>query len=150
MAAPYGKRVVTLKGHPIQNEDGVAVATVYPGMLVKGVTQVQPHSTAAGAAAVAIALEKNEFGPGIDATYVGVGVDNYYYSSGEVVKVGVFAPGQRFVGLINSGQVITEDGFLESAGDGTLQAHSSGVILARALETITSLAARTKIRCERV
>lgn len=150
MSAPYGKRVVVLRGHPVQNEEGTAVATIYPGMLTKGVSQVQPASVPGGPQAVAIALEKSEFGPGIDATYVGVGVDNYFYSSGEVVKIGVFADGQRFVGLLNSGQVISEDNFLESAGDGTFRVYGSGVILARALETITAVAARTRIRLEKV
>lgn len=150
MTAPYGKRSVVLRGHPVQNEDGTANTTIYPGMLVKGVSVNAPHSVAGGAAAVAIALEKNEFGPGIDGTYVGVGVDNYFYASGEVVKVGVFADGQRFVGLVNSGQVLTEDNFLESAGDGTFRVYGSGVILARVLETITVTAARTKVRMEKV
>ena len=150
MSAPYGKRVVILRGHPVINEDGNAVATIYPGMLTKGVTSVQPHSTAGGPAAVAIALEKNEMGAGIDGTFVGVGVDNFFYSSGEVVKIGVFADGQRFVGLLNSGQVITEDNFLESAGDGTFRVFGSGTILARALESVTATAARTKIRLEKV
>lgn len=149
MAAPYGKRAVVLRGHPVQNEEGTANATVYPGYLVKGVSTIAPHSTAGGYAAVAIALEKTEFGAGIDSSYVGVGVDNYYYASGEVVKVGVFSDGQRFVGLLNSGQVIAEDGFLESAGDGTFRAYGSGVILARALESVTATAARTRIRLER-
>lgn len=150
MSAPYGKRKVVLRGHPVQNEDGVANATIYPGYLVKGVSTVAPHSTAGGAAAVAIAVEKNEFGTGIDATYVGTGVGDYFYASGEVVKVGVFSGGQRFVGLLNSGQVIAEDGFLESAGDGTFRAYGSGVILARALEAVTATVARTKIRLEKI
>jgi hypothetical protein len=149
MAAPYGKRTVILRGHPIENEDGVASVAIKPGYLVEGVTSVRPHSTAAGAAAMAIALEKSEMGTGIDSTYVGVGAGSPDYAIGDKVKLGVFAQGQRFVGWIASGQNISEDQFLESAGNGTFRAHGAGVILSRALEAGNALGvALLKIRTE--
>lgn len=151
MAAPYGKRSVILQGHPIINEDGTASAAITPGYLVQGVTSIAPHSTGGGNAARAIALERDELGTGIDSTYAGTntGTGSPNYAIGDVVKIGVFAPGQRFVGYIASGQNVTAGDFLESAGDGTFREHASGTILARALDTV--LAANTgltKIRLE--
>lgn len=151
MAAPYGKRSVLLQGHPVINEDGQAGATIVPGYLVKGVTTINPHSTAGGAASLTIALEREELGTGIDSTYAGTntGTGSPNYAVGDQVKVAALAPGHRFVGYIASGQSITEDNFLESAGDGTFRVHSSGVILARALETIVAAnTGLTKIRLE--
>jgi len=148
MAAPYGKRSVVLRGHPIENEEGAAGAAIKPGYLVQGVTTILPHASAGGANPVAIALEKGEMGTGIDSTYAGVGSGSPDYALGDQVKVGVFAPGQRFTGWIASGQNISEDQQLESAGNGTFRAHSAGTILARALETTGAVVALTKIRLE--
>lgn len=147
--APYGKRVVTLKGHPQVNEDGSATTTIVPGYLVQGVSSVAPHATAGGNNPRAIALEKSEMGTGIDSTFSGTnsGTGSPNYASGDKVKVGVFAPGMRFVGWINSGQVISENSFLESAGDGTFRIFGSGTVLARALEAVTA-SATTKIALE--
>lgn len=147
---PYGKRVVTLKGHPQINEDGVATGAITPGYLVQGVSSVAVHSSAGGNTPRAIALERDELGTGIDSTYAGSnsGTGSPNYASGDTVKVGVFAPGQRFVGWIASGQTIAENGQVESAGDGTFRAHSSGTVLARALEGVGPVVTLTKIALE--
>jgi hypothetical protein len=120
----------------VQNETGVATAVIKPGYLVDGVTSIAPHASAAAAVARQIALERDELGTGIDATYTtdnsGVGSPNY--AIGDVVKVGVCPPGVQFTGWISSGQNIAANDQMESAGNGTFRKLNSGVILARALE----------------
>jgi hypothetical protein len=132
-------RVIALRGCPIVNEDGAAGETIKPGHLVKGVTTILKHATAGGAAARTFALERDELGMGVDTTYTDVNT-SVSYASGDTVKVGSFAPGMQVRALIGSGQNISADGFLESAGNGTLRALASGVRIARALESVDNSA----------
>ena len=145
----YGKRVVLLQGPPVFLEDGAAGATIRPGYLLQGVTTKLPHASAGGKTPVEIALEREELGVGIDATYASSmsGAGDYYYHSGDQVKSAVMYPGCRFTGWIASGQTITVDQQMESAGDGSFRALSAGAVRARALETI-SATALTLIRLE--
>ena len=133
-------RTVILKGRPHVDEDGVAAEAIKPGHLVKGVTSIAKHSTAGGAAARTVALEREELGLGVDTTYSGSAGSSADYAVGDTVKVASFAPGDRARMYIASGQNITADGFLESAGDGTLRAYASGVRVARALESVNNTA----------
>lgn len=131
------KRTITLRGTPYINEDGVTATTIYPGYLVDGVTTIAAHAAAAADVQRSFALERDEMGKDIDD----------YYSSGDTVKVGVFKPGERVLAYVASGQTISVNQKLESAGDGTLCAVASGVVLARALEAITATAL-TRIKVE--
>lgn len=124
MAEP---RVITLKGAPYLDEDSKAgEAGILPGHLVEidSAGVVVKHSTAGGDAARAWALERDEMGNGV----------NVAYEEDDVVKIGNFSTGMRVAARIESGLVNAGD-FLESAGDGTLTKATSGVIVARALET---------------
>jgi hypothetical protein len=131
------KRTIALLGAPYVNEDGSASEAITPGMLVKGVTSIEKHATAGGAHSRTFALERDELGNDIDEDY----------AIGDTVKVGSFTPGQRVLAFIASGQNITADGKLESAGNGTLRALASGVAIARALETL-NVTELTRIRVE--
>ena len=132
------KKVIALKGQPQYNEDGVAGEAITPGMLVKGVDTITKHATAGGTAMKNFALERDEMGKGVDDAY----------AIGDTVKVGSFHAGQRVLTLIASGQNITKDDFMESAGNGTLQKFTSGTILARALETTGAVTATTRLTVE--
>jgi hypothetical protein len=136
----YGKRVVLLRGGDkiIQVENGIAGGAIRPGHLVDGVSSVVVHATAAGVCPRAIALERDEFGTGIDETYIGTnnGTPSPYYASGDQVKVALCHPGVQFTGWVASGQNITENDRMESAGDGSFRKYAAGTILARALETL--------------
>lgn len=140
MATAAGKRVVALLGTPIYNEDGSAAEAITPGHLVSGVTSIVKHATAAGAARRTFALERDEMGKDMDQAY----------AVGDTVKVGSFCPGQRVNALIASGVSVTAGTtFLESAGDGTLRAFTSGVRVAVALETKTAaFTGQTRLRVE--
>jgi hypothetical protein len=141
------KRVITLLGYPHINEDGVASAIIKPGYLVDGVLSVAPHAAAAGACPRTFALERSEMGAGIDNSLRGANTISSEYSIGDTVKIGSFKPGERVLGWIASGQVITINDRLESAGNGTLRKYAAGVILGRALESVTATAL-TNLRVE--
>lgn len=140
------KRSVVLKGSPIVNEDGAASATVKPGYLVKGVSTIA-HQTSTTKVPKALALERDEFGAGIDDAHRGSGTPSAFYASGDTVKVGVFHAGQEATGFVASGQNIAEDDLLESAGDGTFAEGSTNPI-ARAKETLGAVTAVTALRLE--
>lgn len=153
------KRKVVLRGEPIFYEGGKATAQVNPGYLVKGYSFVA-HQSAGAAVPVqkVFAVEREELGTGIDATYAttGSGTGNYYYASGDQVKVAACHAGMQITAFIGSGVSCTEDTTVfESAGDGTLKAldvYSSGTgpayPLARALETLSASATAQAVRVE--
>lgn len=124
------RRNIALMGKPYVTEEGVASEAITPGHLVKGVTSIAKVSTAALAHPRNFALEREELGSDIDTAY----------ASGDVVKVGAFHQGSRVLALIASGQNITADAKLEAAADGTLRVFASGVVLARALESVNNAA----------
>ncbi len=143
------KRVITLLGNPHINEDGVATAVIKPGYLVDGVATVAAHASAGAACPRTFALERTELGAGIDNTYQVLGTISSDYAIGDTVKIGSFKPGERVLAWIASGQNITVNARLESAGDGTLKVYSAGVIIGRALESVSALSVvRANIRVE--
>lgn len=137
------KKSIMLLGQPVYNEDGVAGEVLHPGHLVDGVTTILKQATASVQTPRAFALERDELGQGIDGDVYGA----TSYAVGDRVKVGVFHAGQHVLAYIASGQNITVNQRLESAGDGTLKAYSSGVMLARALEAVNATAL-TRLRVE--
>ncbi len=132
------RRVITLLGQPIVTEDGVAGEAITPGMLVEGQTTIMKHSGGT-VKSTRFALEREEMGKDIDTDYA---VD-------DVVKVGTFKPGERVNALVASGVNVAADVELESAGDGTLQALTTGVAIGRAVEAVNATAL-TRLRTELV
>jgi hypothetical protein len=129
-----GKRVIALltrSGGPFQTEDWTAGVSLLPGHLVvfNAAGAVVKHNTASGATSKSFALERNEMGKDIDAPY----------AVGDVVKVGMFAGGERVLAFIPSGANIAKAALLESNGDGTLKA-GSGVPIGRAMEAVNNTA----------
>lgn len=131
----FGRRQILLKGRPNQNEEGIAGAVIQPGMLVDGVATILAHATAGGVAPKCFAAERDELGAGVDDSYKHGYAPSANYAIGDAVKVLSCAPGDRVCVLIASGQNITANDRLESAGDGTMRKFASGTILGRALET---------------
>lgn len=120
-------KAVVLQGFPVYNENGVAGASVTPGMLVSGVDTIIPHGVAGGVAARTFALERDELGDTIDDAY----------ATNDVVKVGSFAPGDVVNALLVSG-ALSAGTFLESNGNGYLKVYGSGVRVGRLVETFGS------------
>ena len=141
------KRSIVVRGTPTVNEVGTASEAIKPGYLVKGVSTIAKQTaTTTGQPPCAFALERDELGRGIDDTYRG-SADAAAYASGDVVKVGVFKKGEQLVAYVASGENITEDDQLESAGDGTLSEGTTKPI-ARALETLGAVTVETALLVE--
>jgi len=137
------KRSVIQRGCPMVNEDGTASETIKPGYLVKGISTIAKQTaTTTGVPPVAVALERDELGAGIDNAHQGSGTGTAFYASGDKVKVAVFSKGQRFVGFVASGQNVTEDDQFQSAGDGTFAEGTTKPIV-RACETLGAVTTET-------
>lgn len=141
------KRSIVLKGCPIVSEEGSATETIKPGYLVKGVSSVSKQTATTSSVPKAVALERDELGTGIDDSIQGSGTISASYASGDAVKVGVFKSGEEATMYVASGQNITEDDLLESAGNGTL-AEGSTKPIARAMETLGAVTVETALRVQ--
>lgn len=141
------KRSVIVRGCPVINEDGVASEAIQPGHLVKGIGTIAKQ-TGTGDVPVAVALERDELGTGIDNTYQGEGTGSAYYASGDTVKVAEFAPGDECLVYLASGQTIAADGYLISNGAGLVTpGTTAGAVLGRAIDAVSAgVAAATLIR----
>lgn len=143
------KRSVILRGSPAQNEYGSASEAIKPGYLVKGVypdsAVVAKQTATTGFFTVALALEREELGRGIDDTYQGRVAGAAAYASGDKVKVGFFKTGDEATVYIASGQNIAAGDLLQSAGDGTF-AEGSTRPIAQALEAPGAVVVETALR----
>lgn len=142
------KRLIILRGTPYVNEDGVAAEVIKPGHLVDGVLSIVKHASAGGACPSTYALEREEMGAGIDDSHKGLNTPLSSYQIGDAVKIGSFSPGMRVNVLVASGQNITINDRMESAGNGTMRKFGSGVIKGRALETLGAVIVETRLRME--
>lgn len=143
------KRSVILRGCPEINEEGKATEAIKPGYLVKGVTTLANQTNSTTPVAKAVAVERDELGQGIDNLKQGSGTASAFYASGDTVKVAVFDSGDEATMFVASGQSISEDDMLKSAGDGTLaKATTAGVVIARAMETLGTVIVTTALRVQ--
>ena len=127
------KRVITLRGTPIIDEESVAAVAITPGMLVNFDVNgdLVPHATADGKAPAVFAHERDEMGDDIDVAY----------AVGDTVKVGSYSPGQRVLAIVASGVNVAKGAFLTSAGTGKLKAGAgAGVIVGQAMEDLDNSA----------
>lgn len=104
-----------------------------PGHLLErfnnsGVIRWRKHASAAGAGPRAFATEQSMLNKGV----------NDGYAANDLVEVSEGSGGSTFWALIASGQNITAGQKLESAGNGTLRAFASGVVLATSLENVNN------------
>ena len=104
---------IILAGSPIYRE-GVASATITPGMLVEygGTNDLQPHSTAGGNARKAVAVNMSEIGQDSETDY----------SADDQARYAVLRSGDRATMLLATGQNVAKGAALESDGAGALQA----------------------------
>jgi hypothetical protein len=112
---------------------------ITPGMLCElpTVDTIRPHSSAAGIPAPLIVAT--------EATEVGRGIEDAYAVDGEEVNYAIVQQGEWFYGLLAAGEDIAANDLLESAGDGTLQADTSGDKF-RALEAVDNSAGYEAVR----
>ncbi|UCE65941.1 MAG: hypothetical protein JSU85_13970 [Candidatus Zixiibacteriota bacterium] len=105
-------KTIKVMGDPVVKEY-VAAGAITPGHLVELDTngKIQAHSTAGGSAQKRFALEDENQGKEIGDAY----------STGNIVKTGVFKPGDEVYALLADGETATKHSLLESYGDGTLR-----------------------------
>ncbi len=127
------RRVISLRGTPIRNEEGAATAAITPGQMVDGVTSLAPGPSSGGPGRN-YALERDERGQDIDEAY----------AIGDTVKLGAFSPGMRVYTWLASGQNIAENAFLMAGGSGLLIAHTgTNTQSGRALEAVNNTGGST-------
>lgn len=138
---------VLLKGNPIRKEYE-AGGTITPGHLctLNSTGKVVVHSISGGDHVPMFALEDSLQGREMTVNY----------TSGNRVQCSVGFTGCEYYAILATSQTINIGDMLESAGNGTLQAHGvdSGSVIytrpivARALEAVTTTGATARIRVE--
>jgi len=105
-------RTIILKGDPVIG-DVVGSGAITPGDLlnIDSAGAVLRHATAGGTAYPMFALEDENQGKSIDDVY----------TTANIVRYGIFRPGDEVVVNIADGETIAIGDFLESAGDGALR-----------------------------
>ena len=134
---------IVLGGSVIEVGDTAVSETVRPGHLVErwnsgGVWRWRKHTTAAGSAIKAVALNQAMINKGVDDDY----------AANDLAQVGIFSPGATAWMLIASGQNVSFGDKLESAGNGTLKAVTAGFPLFQALESPGAVVVQTRVRVE--
>lgn len=130
---------IVLMGDPVITEELAATEAITPGHLVMLASATTVSKNTANAADVArnLALDRPELGDEITDAY----------ASGDRVKIGAFAPGQRAYVFIPSGQNISAGNYLEADNAGRFVIYSAGARLAMALEAVNATA-DTRIRVQ--
>lgn len=109
-------KTIKLKRYNEIEMERVANAAITPGMLVElmSTNKVRKHATAGGNITPAMfALEDELQGRTIDTDY----------AAAELVKLGIFRPGDVVYAILADGQSVAVGDPLESAGNGYLQKH---------------------------
>lgn len=124
------RRVIVLRGNPEINEENMAAEAITPGHLVNFNRDgnLVKNTVDGEVVSRSFALERDEFGSGIDVAY----------ASGDMVKVGAFDGGDRVLALTPSGQNLAKGDRLEADDKGMLVALGSGAVLARATEAVNN------------
>ena len=136
-------KTIALKGGFIRKE-GQASAAITPGHLVEfgGSHDLQVHSTAAGPARKAFALENDLIGDGVDTAY----------AAHQVVQYGVFERGAEVSAILATSQTIAKGDKLVSNGNGQLKEYGTEVeqdsIVGWAMEAVTTTSAVARLTIE--
>jgi len=109
-----------------RREEALAAAELYPGHLVEFTSagKLQKHSTAGGVAERIVAIEDALQGNTISTAY----------AAAALVSANVEQPGNQVQMFLAAGANVAIGAKLESAGDGTLQAVTTGTVIAVAAE----------------
>lgn len=133
------KIVLLSHGNPTYNEARAATEEIMPGHLLEMVTAttVRRNQAAGVDVARAFAVERSEIGRDID----------HVYDIDDQVHEFVAQQGDHVLALLPSGQVIAAGNYLSADNDGHLIL-ASGTRIARAMESVTAVAADTRIVVE--
>lgn len=127
------RKSVILKEATAVNVEAYASGTITPGMLVERTSATKDTVIAHDDDAPAtkpmamFACEDELQGNGIDVDF----------SDGDLIpQIRIMRPGDQVLAILDNGENVTKGGYLESAGNGKLQAYTSGVPTAIALESV--------------
>ena len=139
----FDPNTIFLGGSKTDQSDLAASEAITPGHLVEkfnnaGVIRWRKNTntTADKASQCAVAMDHPMANKGVDDAY----------AAGDLVEVGVGHKGSQWWMLIASGQNIAAGDPLESAGNGTLRAFSTGPVLFYADENKANVTVQTRIR----
>lgn len=120
---------IILKGNGVRQE-AIGSSVIKPGNLIElnSSGNFVVHGTAGGIASRRFAVENDLCGKGVSDSY----------GNGEVVQANVFQAGDEIQAFLKAGESVVLGQLLESAGDGTLRAVTTGVALAIAREAKTA------------
>ena len=148
MSAPHTILLLTRSYLEREGKLNSASTPITPGMLIHVATGggdkplVEPHDTAAAIPEpIMVATELPQ--------RMGSGIDDPYNVAGEVVEYYIPISGEHLYMFLEIGGNVAAGAILESAGDGTLQAETTGGIF-KALEAVNNSAgsAAARIRVE--
>jgi hypothetical protein len=127
-----------LKGDPLRKEGTAGAAGIIPGHLVNrnAAGNFVVHGTAAAVATASFAAEQDFLGSDIDTAY----------ANGDRIQVNYFRSGDEVYAFLDAGESATPAIYLESAGNGALQALTTGVAVARAIESVNNSAGGAPVR----
>lgn len=122
------RRTIIVVNHSNSFFEADAAAAITPGHLVEldSNGDVKVHATAKGFGAKTFAIENALLGKGIDEAY----------AAEEPVRVWTPQPGDEVNALLSDGETVAVGGFVESNGDGTVQAYTDGSIIGQAVEAV--------------
>lgn len=140
---------IRLSGIETVINDLAASEAITPGHLVElasasaGVNKWRKNSSATNITPMFVALNQEELNLGIDTAC----------AAGDLIPVGVLEPGDKFYGLLPSGQNIANGDLLQSNGDGTLKAATAATAAAnvarfQALDNIGAITVQTRVRVQ--
>lgn len=139
----FDPNTIFLGGSKTDQSDLAASEAITPGHLVEkfnngGIIRWRKNTntTADKAGQCAVAMNHPMANKGVDDAY----------AAGDLVEVGVGHKGSQWWMLIASGQNIAAGDPLESAGNGTLRAFSTGPVLFYADENKPNVTVQTRIR----
>ena len=106
----------------------VAISGITPGHLIQldSAGKVEVHGLAKGFNGANFAMEDELQGETIDTAYVAT----------DIVQMLTATPGDEINAILKDGETAVIGTSLESAGDGTLQAFTDGIVIAVALEAV--------------
>ncbi len=120
----FTPRTIHLGGPVTEVNDLHASGAITPGHFLDRSAGKYIKHASAGVAGSTIALDQSEMNKGLDDAY----------ADGDLVKAGVGVPGTTFLAFVPSGQNLADGAGLEHDGAGRLIAHSTGTIVAKAIE----------------
>lgn len=133
MTSSTEPKQIILRGDPqISEAIAAAASSIKPGYLIEVTSAgtVRPEQSAS--------TDRLPATFAIEAGYLGGDIDDVY-ADGQTITYAHCKSGDRVYAWLDDNIAITAGAFLQSAGNGALKADATGMAIARALETVTTV-----------